>query len=308
MSQGGGDRGVTVSTLARPSPVKLVEPVSEAQTGWPAEPLRPFIAYYSGYRQAGIGPAEHRGLPSPYLTLIFTLHEPLVIAEHPDPRQPASQYVTLVGGLHTTPALVTHEGSQSGIQLALSPLGARALLGVPAGELAIIDVDGSDVLGRLAAEVTERIQAAATWPDRFAVLDQVFCERLRQAGAGAAASPEVSYSWQRLLAADGDLPISGLATATGWSDRHLRSAFRAEIGLTPKAAARVIRFHRAKLAVHRRAVAGHRLDLAEVAASCGYYDQAHLDLEFRSLAGSAPTTWAARELRNLEAAGDLGIA
>src|SRR5258708_21886733 len=42
--------------------------VNEAVAGQPAEPLRPFIAYYSGCRQAGIEPAEHRGLPSPYLT------------------------------------------------------------------------------------------------------------------------------------------------------------------------------------------------------------------------------------------------
>src|SRR5262249_55613913 len=115
--------------------------INEGMRVRPAEALRPFIAYYSGYRQAGIEPAPHRALPWPYLTLIFTLHEPLTVAEHPDPRQPAAQYVTLAGGLHSSPALVTHEGSQSGVQLGLSPLGARAILGVPAGELAVIDVD-----------------------------------------------------------------------------------------------------------------------------------------------------------------------
>lgn len=296
--------------------------VSEAVLGQPAEPLRPFIAHYSGYRQSGIEPAEHRGLPSPYLTLIFTLDEPLTIAEHPDPRQPGADYVTLVGGLHTTPALVTHDGRQSGIQLGLSPLGARALLRVPAGELATSDFHGSEVLGKLAAEVHERIGEAGTWRDRFAVLDELFCERLQQGseggrseggrdgrrrgGMGAAGiSPEVEYSWGRLLATGGGLPISALVTETGWSDRYLRNAFRHQIGLTPKAAARVIRFHRARLALQRRAVAGRRLDLAELAAGCGYYDQAHLDLEFRSLAGSAPTTWLAREFRNFQAAADV---
>ena len=295
--------------------------VNEAAIGQPAEPLRPFIAYYSGYRQAGIEPAEHRGLPSPYLTLIFTLDQPLTIAEHPDPRQPAADYVTLVGGLHTTPALVTHDGSQSGVQLGLSPLGARAILGVPAGELAILDFDGSDVLGKFATEVHERIREAGTWPDRFEVLDKLFCERLQRLGEGAPGraraggaraggapcggfgiSPEVEYSWRRLLATGGAMPISALVTETGWSDRHLRNAFGSEIGLTPKAAARVVRFHRARLTLQRRAGAGQRLDLAELAAGCGYYDQAHLDLEFRSLAGSAPTTWLAREFRNFQAA------
>jgi len=31
-----------------------------------------------------VPPARHRGLPSPYLTLIFTLDEPLTIEAHPD--------------------------------------------------------------------------------------------------------------------------------------------------------------------------------------------------------------------------------
>ncbi|HET9896901.1 MAG TPA: helix-turn-helix domain-containing protein [Streptosporangiaceae bacterium] len=278
--------------------------VNEAVAWRPAEPLRPFVAYYSGYRQAGIGPAEHRGLPSPYLTLIFTLDEPLTVAEHPDPAQPAAQYITLAGGLHSTPALVTHEGSQSGIQLALSPIGTRAILGVPAGELAIIDVDGTDVLGGLASEISERIQVAASWDDRFAIIDRLLGERLRT--ADGATAPEVSYAWQRLLAANGAAAVSDLAAETGWSDRHLRSAFKNEIGLTPKAAARVIRFHRARLAVQRRAMAGRSLDLADLAAECGYYDQAHLDLDFKAMAGYAPTVWARREFRNFQAASVVG--
>src|SRR5580700_11666871 len=152
--------------------------IDESVWAVPVPVLRPFIERYVGYRQAGVAPGRHRGLPSPYLTVIFTLDDPLVLAEHPDPRQPPGSYRTLVGGLHTSPALITHPGRQSGIQLLLSPLGARALLGMPAAELASIDVEGSDVLGPLADRIGERIRAAADWPARFAVLDQVLTSRL----------------------------------------------------------------------------------------------------------------------------------
>src|SRR2546429_406893 len=130
-------------------------------------------------------PGLPRGLPSPCLTVIFTLHERLVVAGHPDPGQAPGRYNTLAGGLHTAPAMITHEGAQSGVQLAVSPLGARALLGVPAGELASIDVDGTDVLGSLASEIQDRLLAAATWPERFAVLDELLLARM-DAGAEAA--------------------------------------------------------------------------------------------------------------------------
>src|SRR6266567_4076818 len=61
----------------------------------------------------------------------------------------------------------------SGIQLGLSPLGARALLGLPAGELANIDLDAADLLGSFAREIRERVHAEHSWPARFAVLDRM---------------------------------------------------------------------------------------------------------------------------------------
>ncbi len=119
----------------------------------PHPALRGWVAGYSAYRQRGVPPMVHRGLPSPYLTLIFTFSVPLHVAAHPDPRQAGGSYRSLVGGLHTTPAIITHDGEQAGVQVSLSPLGARALLGLPAGELAGTDLHGSQVLGSVADEI-----------------------------------------------------------------------------------------------------------------------------------------------------------
>jgi AraC-like DNA-binding protein len=279
----------------------------------PAEPLRRYVAHYTGYRQRGVPPARHRGLPSPYLTLIFTLDEPLVILAHPDPRQPPGHFGTLLGGLHSAPALITHDGAQSGIQVALRPLGARAVLGVPAGELAEIDVPADAVLGGACAELRARTLAAPGWPERFAVLDEVLLRLMRQglmrhgpmapARPEPEAAPEVRWAWRELLASGGTLRVTDLAAETGWSARHLTSRFRAEIGLTPKAAARVIRFDRARHLMIRHALSisgaapadnGHRL--ADLAATCGYFDQAHLAREFRSLAGCPPSQWFTEEV------------
>jgi AraC-like DNA-binding protein len=275
--------------------------IEESVWGVPAPALRPFIAGYAGYRQVGVPPATHRGLPSPYLTVIFTLDDPLTIAAHADPSQPPDSYRSLVGGLHTSPALITHEGRQSGIQLLLNPLGARALLGMPAAELASIDVEGPEVLGPLADQIGECIGAAGDWPARFAVLDRALTSRLADPPTDAGTSDEVGHAWRRLVASGGHCAVSELAAETGWSDRHLRSRFRGETGLTPKAAARVIRFDRTRRLLQRRTAAGSPLPLADLAADCGYYDQAHLAREFRDLAGLPPSTWLAEEFRNVQA-------
>jgi AraC-like DNA-binding protein len=287
--------------------------IDESVWGIPAPVLRPFIERYVGYRQAGVAPGRHRGLPSPYLTVIFTLDDPLVLAEHPDPGQPPGSYRTLVGGLHTSPALITHPGRQSGIQLLLSPLGARPLLGMPAGELVNIDVEGPEALGSLAGRIGERLRAAPEWPGRFAVLDQMLASRLAAGVTGPAVSgetgAEVSRAWRSLMDAGGRCPVSGLADETGWSDRHLRGRFRDETGLTPKAAARVMRFDRARRMLQHRAAAasGGLPTLADLAADCGYYDQAHLAREFRELAGCSPSAWLAEEFRNVQAGPEAAL-
>jgi AraC-like DNA-binding protein len=276
--------------------------VDEHHRGIPAEPLRPYVAAYTGYRQRGVPPARHRGLPSPYLTLIFTLDEPLTIVAHPDPGQPPGEYGTLLGGLHSVPALITHAGAQSGIQVALRPLGARALLGLPAGELAALDLPAEAVLGGVCAELRDRVRSAAGWPERFAVLDEIL---LRRAGlswaADADVAPEVSWAWHELLREGGATRVSELAAGTGWSERHLTSRFRTEIGLAPKAAARVVRFDRARKLLVRKLTAGGDYLLADLAADCGYFDQAHLAREFRALAGCPPSQWLAEEFRNVQA-------
>jgi AraC-like DNA-binding protein len=267
--------------------------VSESVRAAPAAPLRGLLSWYSGYRQRGLPPARHRGLPSPYLTVIITLDDPLTVARHPDPADAPGDYLTLAGGLHTTPAVITHPGRQSGIQLALSPLGARALLGRPAGELAGIDVDGSEVLGGAARELHERLREADSWPARFALLDEIL---LAHADLDQQVAPDITEAWRLLTRSGGMVRAGELARRVGWSPRYLQRRLLAETGLTPKAAARVTRFDRARSALQDQP----GLPLASLAADCGYYDQAHLAREFRELAGCPPSAWLAEEFRNVQ--------
>jgi AraC-like DNA-binding protein len=76
--------------------------------------------------------------------------------------------------------------------------------------------------------------------------------------------------------------LEDLARRSGMSMKTLQRRFHNEVGLSPKAYQRVVRFRRAF-----RLLQGNR-NGAEVAAMAGYYDQAHLIREFTRLAGSSP--------------------
>ncbi len=275
-------------------------------TRWqPGPELRPYVASFTGYRQAGGLAGQHRGLPSPYLTFIVTLDEPMVIAAPSDPNQAPDAYRSLIGGLHTTPTLIAHAGRQAGIQLALEPLGVRALLGVPAAELANIDVHAADVLGPLANELLERVQLASSWPARFAILASVLQRRLDR---DRRVVDDVVGAWRLLSRSHGRISIAALSDELGWSSRYVSQRLHAETGLTPKSAARVMRFDRARRQLQARVAAGLTPGLADLAAQCGYYDQAHLTREFREMAGCSPGLWIAEEFRNIQALGDEPLA
>jgi AraC-like DNA-binding protein len=210
------------------------------------------------------------------------------------PGESREAFTAMVGGLHQAPALISHLGVQHGIQLAVTPAGARSLFGVPAGELAGLAVPLDVLLGPAADRLVERLGAAPDWPERFAVLDDVLC-RARRANrhATGVSSPEVAHAWRLLQASAGAAAVRDLAAEVGWSRRHLTERFRQEIGLPPKVAARVLRFERARQALLVPSPRGPRL--ADVAAACGYADQAHLTREWRELAGCTPSRWLAEE-------------
>ncbi len=270
--------------------------VDEAAVGRPTGAAASFVASYHGYRQSGVAPARHLGLPSPFLTLIFTLDDPLHIAEQVQTWRPARSYDALAGGLHTTPAVITHEGRQSGIQLQVHPHAARALFGLPAGELAGLDGDADAVLGRRANRIRQRLGEAPTWQQRFAVLDEelgAIAAREERAGPPSA----VVNAWWLLHRSGGALPIATLAETVGYSDRRLSTLFDEEIGLSPKTAARVIRFDRARRAI-QTSDPGR---LGVIAAEHGYSDQSHLVRDFVAFAGRPPTRWLREEFGNVQA-------
>jgi AraC-like DNA-binding protein len=259
-----------------------------------------------GYRSTGMRPALHRGLPSPYLTLIFSFDGPVVSGSTPEQAHGTDAVRTdiVMGGLHQRPAYVLQPEHEAGIQLSVHPLAARRLLGMPAGELTEqLVTSGTDVLGRHASEIHERLCGQGRWSERFALVTDYLQRRAATARRTAEVRPEVAEAWAWLARHRGAGSLDGLAAHVALSPRRLNTVFRAETGLSPKQAARLMRFQHARGAVVRAVTAGHPPDLARVAAECGYYDHSHLVRDFRQYTDLSPTGWLTEECRNIQAGG-----
>jgi AraC-like DNA-binding protein len=266
----------------------------EVVAGSPTAALSPFVDGYVGYRMGGLPAGLHRGLPSRHMTFIVSIGPGIDIAAHTDPSQAPGSYGCVLGGLQSAPALIRHGGHQEGVAIELSPLGSRALLGMPARALWNRSVEWADVAGPPGRELYERLQGPAAWVDRFAVCDDVLGRLVRP---DVDVAPELRVAWQVLVRSGGAASVAEVARSVGWSRQHLTRRFGEELGMRPKLAARVLRFERASRLL--RAGSG-AATIAEVAAACGYFDQSHLDRDFTELAGCAPTVWLAGEVPSVQ--------
>ncbi|XUL99335.1 helix-turn-helix domain-containing protein [Streptomyces venezuelae ATCC 10712] len=165
------------------------------------------------------------------------------------------------------------------LQIRLDPAVAASVLGMTT-ELTGAVVSLADVWGREAARTEDRLRAAGSWNERFAIAADLVGRRL---DTRTPVAPEVAFAWRRMRASQGRARVEGLADEVGWSRKRLSARFRSQLGITPKRAARLVRFDHAA----RLLAAGH--PVAGVAAESGYTDQSHLHREVRSFTGLTPT-------------------
>lgn len=157
----------------------------------------------------------------------------------------------------------------------------EVVLGVPASAIAGRVVALEDLWGdAVTRRFLDRLAAARSTVDAAAIVERAIVERVAVASARRAWPQLALEAAERLASAT----VSAVAADLGVSERHLRRVFREAIGVSPKAFAKLVRFHRALHAAREDGRAGW----GSIAAQTGYYDQAHLIKEFRAIAGVTP--------------------
>ncbi|MEU7017668.1 helix-turn-helix domain-containing protein [Streptomyces sp. NPDC046385] len=169
------------------------------------------------------------------------------------------------------------------VQVRLSPVIARAVLGASLSDLddAVVPLD--ELWGREASRIRERLGDIASWQDRFAWTEALLARRYE---AGPPVDPEVAWAWHRIAGRRGLTRVDALAAEVGWSRKRLWSRFRTQLGLPPKHAVKLVRFDHAA----HRLVAGEAA--ARVAAETGYADQSHLHRDVMTFTGATPANMA----------------
>lgn len=265
----------------------------------PSHPLAQFVeCIHLGCEEFLSGsPATERVLPDGTVLLYFTLNTSGQVtgrhqaqASHRAPKGEGAE----IFGVKLAATVIRMTGCVEGVGVRLRPGGAAALLGIPAGELQNQRVSLDTLWGTNAVDALERLAHAPHGADRAVVAERLLLERLTGNGNGAggegklarpASHAGVVEAMRRIRASDGRIKVRDLAVGLGIGSRRLEQLFHHYVGLSPKAACRLERFHASTRLLRHDAA----LDLSTIAYRCGFADHAHFVHEVRSFSGLTPS-------------------
>jgi AraC-like DNA-binding protein len=212
--------------------------------------------------------------------------EPRLVESLPHPNVHAvfEEAGSKVWGVSTSKFSRTLEGKSHVFGIKFTPGGFFPFLGRAVSSLANCSISVEQVFG-CDVNVLERAVLATENEDEMKAAADVFLlKRIPQADERVNQSRALV---ERILHEPEILTVDDLATRTGLKVRSLQRIFSQYVGVRPKWVIRRYRLHELLEQMH----AGKRLDWAQIALDLGYFDQAHLINDFKSITGYTPTEY-----------------
>lgn len=250
----------------------------------PALPLSNFIDFIWYYEDDDTPHGKERILPDGRMQLLIDLREDRVRVCHGD--QPL-RFERLSGiflsGVYSESFVIDTACQARMMGVSFQKGGTFPFFMPPANELANLHVPLDALWRNVADELRERLLAEPSIPGRFRLIEDYL---LVQSIRPLVPHPAVAFALHEFQKSPGRM-IADVIDQTGFSNRRFIQLFSAEVGLTPKVFCRILRFREAL----QRLYQGDRIELTDLALSCGYYDQAHFSNEFKSFSGFSPAAY-----------------
>jgi AraC-like DNA-binding protein len=255
----------------------------------PAEPLARYVDWLWFFQD--ITPAHRREhvLPDGTFELIIDLRdEPRRLFHRTDAARDKFFRGGWISGTHSRYITIDVRAHASMIGVHFKAGGAAAILGMPADVLRDQVVELDAIWGGDAGDLRERLLEARTPETKFSIFEQFLLRRLRATAADRLAADRVFWARDRFIQNAENANVRSVVDQLGISHKHFIDQFRRHVGLTPKLFCRIQRFQQVLSQLNAR----RTIEWADVACSCGYFDQAHFVHDFQEFSGLNPTTYA----------------
>ncbi len=253
---------------------------------WPVSEVVSHVVYHSGYAP---GHLVDRLVPDGTVNLIIDLTaDPKHIFDNVTLLPVETFRDSWVSGMRTKPISISAGENSSMVVVSFQPHEAGRVLHEAMHHLSDRVEDAISVVGPGIAALRERLLAHRSPDECFHHVDAWIAGRMRPARTDTGV---LAHALQTLSARPESIRVGHVATATGYSMKHLSHLFKEHVGVTPKQVHRVARFQK----VLGVLMDTDKPDWARLALEHGYADQAHFIRDFRALAGMTPSAyWSAR--------------
>ena len=253
----------------------------------PAAPLADYVKFIGDWRNRE---ADYwsRALPRGAVTVIFDVGQRQQLDFYAaDGTTRLSVPPAFITGSHTASYVSNIPADEPVMALHFRPGGAFPFLGIPLGDLEDAYVGIDEVWGSDGRDLHERLIETSSTAGRLEILEQFLLSRPsltteRHPGVAAAIAA---------IENDPSVRMADIRHHVSMATKRLIALFRAEVGLSPKAYARVRRLQAALRLLDAGALGG-----ADVAAEVGYFDQAHFVRDFESFTGMTPTRYSEQRI------------
>jgi AraC-like DNA-binding protein len=258
------------------------------QSHIPGPPLREFIELMWFGEDYIVPHALERVLPTGDMSLIINLFEDRTrVYDSQDLSKCETLNGAIVVGAYSKFSVIDTAEQRSTMGAVFKPGGAFPFFKLPAGELQDTDVSLDTLWGAEASLLREQLLEAKTPEAKFAAFEHAFLNRM---AASLDPHPAVRFAVCNFRRVP-NRAISAVTDQIGLSERRFIQLFARQVGLTPKLYCRVQRFQRVLRHIARSA----SIDWAEIALTCGYFDQAHFIHDFRAFSGINPSSYVANK-------------
>jgi AraC-like DNA-binding protein len=191
---------------------------------------------------------------------------------------------SVVRGVHTNKfsRLLADRAQVFGIKF--RPGGIRPFLAGPASSLANRDIPVRQIFGKDVDALEAMLMSSAKEVEKVAAANAFFRARRPEPDKTIAL---VGQLVGQILENADIKTVNDLAIQTGIGKRSIQRIFNEYVGVSPKWVIRHLRLHEAI----ERINCGERQEWARLAVELGYFDQAHLINDFKSIVGYSPVEY-----------------
>lgn len=259
----------------------------------PGPPLNEFVQNFFFFDDYVTPHLIERFLPDGNTELIISLRDE---AEHVYHNESFKEIQTCrngwASGLRTGPISIPAGSGTSKLVVVFKTGMAHPFFPIPMSELSNSVVDADRIWGSEFGFLRERVLAAGEPKEKFRLVEEFLSKQLT---SDTELNPCVEFAVKGIGANPSQTNLAMLSDRIGYSQKHLITMFKHNVGTTPKSYLRVIRFQRVIEQIESAEVP----DWPAIALEAGFYDQAHFINDFKSLSGFTPREYMSKKVDTL---------